>query len=207
METYSIVQGYTRLKNDALGAYAQRVVLNTKENADFASMKDAVTNVEAANHELSAVMAEYDGGAKTKERLRIARESLIMFLSKLALLVEAKGREDVNFMLNSGFKLKQKRGATVTRMSDRPQSPKVKQDQKPGHIIVSVAKMPGVVAYEFEYAEIQDGAAPVWVRVLSASSRVRIANLVSGALYAFRVSTLDRESNLLSSDEVRSRVL
>ncbi|MBL0742735.1 fibronectin type III domain-containing protein [Chryseolinea lacunae] len=201
MTIVRVLSSFTRLTDTELVAFTQNVLSGMTGNADFATPKPALADIEAALQVYITALGEALGGTKGKTSGKAEkRQALEMLLRQLATFVEMNCNNNATVALNSGFNIR--KPSTPVGILGKPVIAKFEAGPNKGSIRLSVNKITGADSYVFQYVEAPVTAGSVWQTQAATARTIIISNLTVAKEYAFRVAAVGSNPTLVFSDEV-----
>ena len=191
----------------AILAIGEKVLAGMKGNPAFADPPVRMEVLEEALDEFSlAIQAQAQGGSLATAIRNNARRKVMELLSRLALYVEGKSRNDLPTLLSSGFPARNRSRAQVPF----PKAVILKiTGRKSGQLNLHVRAIPNARCYQVVCSEVgTDGAlTPERDAGLFTNSRsIPIGGLTPGKVYSFQVRAIGGSTGSGDwSDPVRHR--
>jgi hypothetical protein len=197
-----IITGFSRYRKTELDVKAKFIVDSMTNNANFTTPFPPLADVATATTAYSEALSNAEGGGMAQTAIKNqARLHLEELLEKLALYVEAYGKNDEVILLSSGFTLA--KAVTPIGILSKPEGFTVQSKGK-GTISLKLTSIRGAVVYQFEYRIIGE---ETWTICTYSKSYLSLTNLQSGAQYEFRVTGIGTALERIYSDELKSFVL
>jgi hypothetical protein len=206
MKSPRITNGFDRLNDAELEIKANAILAAMTGNANFPTPAPTLAELTTAIDEYSAAQS----AAKTGDRVDIAikkqkRESLTTLLHQLGDYVLFASKRDRVIMASSGFSVS--REAQPLPPLAKPENLQVLSGANTGELLISIARVPGARAYQYQYTPDPLTQESVWETQLNTTIKNTFANLLSGTRYWCRVGAIGTEGQLVFSDAVSRVVL
>ncbi|MBB2147086.1 hypothetical protein GM921_16395 [Pedobacter sp. LMG 31464] len=202
MSKPKIITGFKRYNHTELDVKAKFIVDSMTDNANFVTPIPSLADVTAATTNYIEALSNAEGGGKSQMAIRNqTRKILEGLLDKLALYVEAYGKDDEVILLSSGFSLA--KGYSPIGILPKPEGFTVQSIDK-GTISLRLAAIRGANSYQFEYRLLGD---ETWIIRVQSKSSLSLTNLPSGSQFEFRVAAIGSAVERIYSDELKSFVL
>lgn len=202
MSKPKITTGFSRYHKTELDVKAKFIVDSLTNNPHFVTPVPSLAEVTAATTAYMVALSNAEGGGKSQLAIRNqTRDNLETMLEKLALYVEAYGKNDEVILLSSGFSLA--KGFSPIGILTKPERFTAQPKEK-GTINLKLAAIHGASSYQFEYRVLGD---ETWIISVQSKSSLSLTNLQSGSQYEFRVAGIGSAKERIYSDELRSFVL
>ena len=205
MTISKITVGYTRMSDARLQEHALAVIAAMEDNKNFTDAQPMLT---AVNDALNAFM-EALSQAKTRDRVKVAfknevRLKLASALRTLSNFCTFKADGERSLLASSGFQLTAEQ--RIAQPLALPGNFSVRLGNNSGEVILSVNKVPGALAYIFQYAQAPVTQTP-WQYSSSSLPSITLSGLEPLKQYSFKVTIIGRRGQTTSTDIITKPVV
>ena len=205
MTISKITAGYTRMSDARLQEHAQAIIAAMQDNKNFGDTQPMLTAVNDALNAFTEALSQ----AKTRDRVKVAfknetRVKLAAALRTLANFCTFKADGERSVLASSGFPLTSEQ--RTTQPLALPENFSVRLGNNSGEVILSVNKVPGALAYIFQYAPAPVSQTP-WLYSSSALPSITLSGLEPLKQYSFKVTVIGRRGQTTSTDIITKPVV
>lgn len=205
MTISKITVGYTRMSDARLQEHAQAIIAAMQDNKNFSDAQPMLTAVNDALNAFTEALSQ----AKTRDRVRVAfknevRAKLAAALRTLANFCTFKADGERSLLASSGFPLTSEQ--RTTQPLALPENFSVRLGNNSGEVMLSVNKVPGALAYIFQYAPAPVSQTP-WLYSSSALPSITLSGLEPLTQYSFKVTVIGRRGQTTSTDIITKAVV
>jgi len=202
-----LITNYSRYRDAELEQKAQAVLDALSNNPRFPEPLPGFDQLPETleRYERAVAAAQINEGKLEVMRKNEARRQLMGVLQTLAVNIMARGPQDLETLLSTGFDLA--KSPTPVGVLAKPTNFRLKPGLQPGSVALDLDPVRGARAYLFQYTTAPVTAGSTWTSEVAPRSNTTIGGLASGQQYAFRVAGIGTNETRIFSDVLTTFVL
>lgn len=194
---FRILPTYIYVSDTNLPVESQRIINSMTGNANFATPKPALADLQAARDEFERSIAlAREGGTKEVGDKNQKRERLLSLLRELAAYVIGESKNDPVMIASSGFEVSKTRTRRVLDTLS------VSSGTEPGQVVSTMWRVPKVRMYVHMYTTAPNTESSVWKEVYSPDRSYIHTGLVPGQRYTFKAKAITKDGEVIATDLV-----